>query len=173
LTRAQFKKFSANHCSPKEKDVFPDLNNPDYRYDPKPMVELPPIDEIEFYHLFYSGCSSFSLGEELRLLPKKQSDLDEKSDTPEYFWGIRACEKVAFRWVACYVCLCILPSAVFFIVASLNLTSSFDLQNPSTPLQLTIALLATFWTVFYPSLQQGGGPVYVGYPVERRSTTVL
>jgi hypothetical protein len=133
------------------------------------MLNIPPIGKREFYKRFHNSnpstlsifrrryqCRTACSDEALRLLPKKLSELDETSDTREAFWGIRACERVSALGVLCYNLVCISPSLAFFFASSLKMTSSFDLQDPSVPLQITVALLTMFWGIFLSNLRVGG-----------------
>ena len=153
---------------PKKKDDFPHPQNTDYQYDPKPMSDIPPVGQHEFYKRFYypstkdwfffqqRRCNSKRpLGhcqEVVRMLPKKASGLDESDSRREPFWGIYARQRVCFRWVITYVVICILPAIVFFFEWLFGLHRPFDLQTASVPLQMMTALLAVFSALFIPSL---------------------
>jgi hypothetical protein len=172
LTPKQCQKFDRQEYTLRKRDVFPDITNQDYRYNPKPMVHIPPIGKREFYKRFYSSqsgwynvfrrryrCKTACSDDAILFLPKKISKLDEQSDVREDFWGIHACEVVCLRWVLCYNFLCVLPSLVFFIASSVKLGKHFDLQDPSVPLQLTLTMLTMFWAPFLSSLRLGGDHV--------------
>jgi hypothetical protein len=175
----QCEKFDEHEYAPRQKDQYPDIRNEDYAYQPKPINEMPPISEHEFYKRFYfanplnifhqhpfhrKSNSKFNKAkrkdhccEILELLPKKLSQLDESSEQREFFWGIYAREVVCLRWVLFYNVLCILPFVWFLFMWIFPWGHASDLQDASVPITIMIGMLSIFWSVFLGSLQFGKG----------------
>jgi hypothetical protein len=154
--------------TPKKKDEFPDKQDRTYVYLPKPMDDIPPISEHEFYKRFYAckrpkvshwyhRCKKFSRHsrEVLNLLPKRVGALEEGGDKREIFWGIYAREIVSLRWILLYNVLCALPMFVFLFLWLFKLGQKGDLQNAATPLSMMLGFLSIFWSVFLSSLNFG------------------
>ncbi|KAL7790905.1 hypothetical protein V8C37DRAFT_383580 [Trichoderma ceciliae] len=165
----KFEKFEDHEFTPKHKDAFPGIANPDYEYQPKPMDSVPPVSEHEFKTRFYAcykphpllhwyhncktlGHKSHDL---LKFFPKKLTELEEGGDGREIFWGIYAREIISLRWVLFYNFVCLLPMLAFFMVWISPLGRGTDLQNPSVPISMMIAMLSLFWSIFLSSLHFG------------------
>lgn len=133
------------------------------------MINIPPVSEHEFYKRFYAchqpqsllhwyhkcrrlGLQSHDL---LEFFPKKKTELEEEGDKREHFWGIYAREQIDFRWVLFYNFICVLPMLIFFMVRVFPLNHSTDLQDPSVPLSMMLAMLSLFWSVYLGSLHFG------------------
>lgn len=123
------------------KDQLPETSNSDYDYAPKPMVNIPPVSQHEFYIRFYGcrkrgslyrssackrlqSCDTLSL---LSLLPKKRSAREEGGDARELFWGIYARERVSLASILLYNVACIFPMFMFVVLWLLPLEHRGDL----------------------------------------------
>ncbi|KAJ5301623.1 hypothetical protein N7508_006486 [Penicillium antarcticum] len=166
----KFEKFDDHEFTLRIKDSFPDHANTDYEYQPRPMDNIPPISEHEFMKRFYAchnprpllhlhhecrklGAHSSDI---LQFLPKKRTELEEAGNKREDFWGIYAREKISLRWIIFYNFLCVSPLLAFFLAWILPRELGTDLQNPSIPLSMMIAMLSLFWSVYLSSLQFEG-----------------
>ena len=133
------------------------------------MVDMPPVAEHEFTRRFYAchqsrpslhwyhrckkiGSRSHDL---LKLLPKKITELEVGGDQREVFWGLYARERPGLRWILVYNLVCLLPMLVYFLVWISPLGRATDLQNPSVPISIMVALLSLFWSIFLGCLQFG------------------
>jgi hypothetical protein len=145
---------------------FPNVSNPDYEFNPRPIGYVPPIAKEEFYHRFYTcyrprpllhwfhKCRKICKSREaLNLFPKWIFFLEEGGDTREEFWGIYARERPSFLILLIYNTLCLIPSLVFLFLWLFRWGHSGDLQNASLPLTLTGTPLSILWaymlTEFY------------------------
>ncbi|KAJ5324219.1 hypothetical protein N7476_002819 [Penicillium atrosanguineum] len=165
----KFEKFDDHEFALKIKDSFPDHANTDYEYQPRPMDNIPPISEHEFKTRFYAchkprpllhlhhecrrlGAHSSDI---LKFLPKKKTELEEAGNKREDFWGIYAREDISLRWIILYNSVCVSPLLAFFFAWIVPQGLGTDLQNPSIPLSMMIAMLSLFWSVYLSSLQFG------------------
>ncbi|KAM7212749.1 hypothetical protein V8F06_011892 [Rhypophila decipiens] len=140
-----------------------------YKACPRPIDSIPPISKHEFQRRFYA-CrhtrrrlhfyhSCKPLGHQsrglLERLPKKTAELEEGGDKREEFWGIYAREIISLRWVLFYNFVCMAPMLGYFVFCIVNLQNGTDLQNPSVPFSMMMAMLSLFWSIFLSSLQFG------------------
>ncbi|KAI1461605.1 hypothetical protein F4805DRAFT_476159 [Annulohypoxylon moriforme] len=162
-------KYDDHQFAPVKKDVFPEVTNADYEYEPRPMRYMPPICNGEFRKRFYArdksksschcphGCITWGMhsGNVLDLFPKKTTKLEESGDKREDFWGIYARERISFGRVLAYNIGCALPMLVVFALRVLPAKYATDLQNPSVPFSMMLGMLSLFWSIFLSSLQFG------------------
>jgi hypothetical protein len=172
----QFEKFDEYAVTPREKDQYPDdrvHKNSDYDFQPRPVVDMPPITKHEFKKRFYSCTPSFfhlrcyrncecvklrkkaHNREIIDLLPKKLTRLDIGSDKKEQFWGLYARQEIQFCRVLVYNVMCISPMGWFFFMWLFVWGHDGDLQGASAPLMVMMALLSMFWVIFVVSIKQG------------------
>ncbi|KAI0890580.1 uncharacterized protein GGS22DRAFT_151294 [Annulohypoxylon maeteangense] len=162
-------KFDDHQFVPRQKNVFPEVTNADYEYQPRPMDFIPPISEHEFTRRFYAcnkgrlpfhwhhtcGASKGDSNAILSFFPKKKTEFIETGSDREYFWGIYAREMISLRWVLAYNVGCALPMLVVFAVRILPAGYATNLQDPSVPFTMMIGMLSLFWAIFLSSLQFG------------------
>ncbi|CAI7654833.1 unnamed protein product [Penicillium crustosum] len=165
----KFEKFDDHEFTLRIKDSFPDHANVDYEYQPKPMDNIPPISEHEFMKRFYAchkprpllhlhhQCRKLKAhsSDILKFLPKKRTELEEAGNKREDFWGIYARESISLRWIILYNLVCVSPLLAFLLAWIVPRGLVTDLQNPSIPLSMMIAMLSLFWSVYLGSLQFG------------------
>ena len=166
---AQFRKFDAYEYAPLAME-YPDVKNPHYFYQPRPMQPMPPIDAHEYnrrFHACYTPrgslhwfhrcrrpCSSREL---LHRFSKRDSKLEEGGNAREEFWGIYARERLSFLRISVYNVVCLMPCVAFFFFWLFGLRHVGDLQNAAVPVGISLSGLTMFW-----------GFIILGSPVHRR-----
>jgi hypothetical protein len=166
-------KYDDEQFAPVESE-FPDSNNLQYHYEPKPMRPVPPITAHEFSRRFHAcyrprphlhswfhrcnrPCSSRNV---LPLIPQRNARLEVCGEQREEFWGILARERRSFFRVAIYNGICILPCVIFFFMWLFAWGHTSDLQNASAPLIVTFTALAMFWSFVFMSSPAFQIPAY-------------
>lgn len=161
LIRIQFEKFGEGDFA-KISNEMPPSENKHYQYRPKPMRDMPPISQHEFWKRFYFGqpCRLFCrltrrfhkckktcrpCCDAVDRVPKKIWPLEEGGDAREYFWGMLAVEKVSFPVVACYHSIFLIGPFAFWFLWLFYWNHHGDLQNASVPLAAVMGLLSLLW----------------------------
>lgn len=165
---SQFRKYGVNLIAPDVVD-FPDSDNHDYEFSPRPMDPKPPegpISQEEFYDHFYRSCHpchTWHMHRRQQLLftrvntsameslPKRKMELEMDDGKREAFWGLYAIERRCFAWVLAYTCLCNLPGVIFFFLYLFAWKHGWDLQDAAVPIQLSLSLTVAYAALLYES----------------------
>ncbi|KAF2737011.1 hypothetical protein EJ04DRAFT_550830 [Polyplosphaeria fusca] len=173
----RFEKFDELGFAPRVPNEYPEAADPNYVYNPQPMIPIPPISSHEFKKRFDScswqffcrrhflqftkSCHCFARTSKahsrdvLHLLPKKLSQLDESSEQRMFFWGLYARQEISFLGILAYNIVCMSPMVWIFFMWCFVWEQKGDLQNASVPLGLMGAMLSLFWSTYLGSLRFG------------------
>ena len=164
LTILQFEKWAERAYAPKKPD-FPQKDDDDYEYKPKPMDNIPPISSHEFEMRFYAckqpcrnlihrwgllQCKRFCTytSQALDVLPKRLDAMEEDSPDRVHFWGIFAREQPSFFRFFIYCFICMSWTFGFIVWWLLPWNHPSDLQNATTPLMVLVTFISLVLTAF-------------------------